>query len=607
MFIMNEDKSINMTRGDAATFSFTTDNDGNPFSFNEETIARFKVFERKACENVVLMKDFAVDTVKNEIVIRLDSRDTKFGGVISKPTVYWYEVELDPEGAAQTVIGYDDNGAKIFRLYPEGADVEDLEEEDVLPYKVVIGEAVEEWLKENKDEIKGDKGDKGDPGAQGSQGPKGDTGERGPQGIQGIQGPTGADGAKGDKGDKGDSYVITDADKTEIAEKIEEELAGKYSTKEEVRKLSEQIGNQSGTGLSTEAIDKLEEVGNHLAFISEDGGSKWTELIAILRGSSGGETEVTLSSISATYSGGSVLVGTSVNDLTGIVVTAKYSDGTTKTVTGYTLSGTIAEGSNTVTISYGGKSTTITVIGYVEDEEEITLTSISATYTGGEVTVGTALTSLTGITVTGTYSDGSTGAITGYTLSGEIVEGSNTITVSYNGLTTTFTVTGVAESGGEDENAVVYNVFDSEYTNSAYAGTLYDQYGSNYNIYSEKIDVTNASRLYWRCCKTNKTNSAFITPMKVGIYDANDNLLGVIEMSGTNVTTEDFEYNIDGLETVNGTLIYCKAIGSISLEDYPERAYVLLAPRPTANHLVTWEYNAQSTSLLTLEGEYEIV
>lgn len=163
--------------------------------------------------------------------------------------------------------------------------------------------------------------------------------------------------------------------------------------------------------------------------------------------SGGGETEVTLSSISATYNGGSVLVGTSVNTLTGIVVTARYSDGTTKTVTGYTLSGTISEGSNTITVSYGGKTTTITVIGYVE-QEEVTLSSISASYTGGEVAVGTALTDLTGITVTTHYSDGSTVNVTGYTLNGTIAEGENTITVSYGGLTTTFKVTGVAESSG---------------------------------------------------------------------------------------------------------------------------------------------------------------
>lgn len=80
-----------------------------------------------------------------------------------------------------------------------------------------------------------------------------------------------------------------------------------------------------------------------------------------------------------------------------------------------------------------------------------TLVSISAAYTGGEVAVGTALSSLTGITVTATYSDGSTGTVTGYTLSGEIAEGSNTITITYGGRTAAITVVGVAS--GTDEPA----------------------------------------------------------------------------------------------------------------------------------------------------------
>lgn len=78
-------------------------------------------------------------------------------------------------------------------------------------------------------------------------------------------------------------------------------------------------------------------------------------------------------------------------------------------------------------------------------EEEVTLSSISATYSGGNVAVGTAVTALTGIVVTAHYSDGTSATVTGYTLSGEIAEGSNTVTVTYNGKTTTFTVTGVAE------------------------------------------------------------------------------------------------------------------------------------------------------------------
>lgn len=87
-------------------------------------------------------------------------------------------------------------------------------------------------------------------------------------------------------------------------------------------------------------------------------------------GGDSGETEKTLTSISVVYSGGSVTAGTAVNDLTGIVVTAHYSDGSTATVTGYTLSGTIAEGSNTITVSYGGKTTTFTVTGTAESSGE---------------------------------------------------------------------------------------------------------------------------------------------------------------------------------------------------------------------------------------------
>lgn len=79
-----------------------------------------------------------------------------------------------------------------------------------------------------------------------------------------------------------------------------------------------------------------------------------------------------------------------------------------------------------------------------------TLTGISAVYSGGAVAVGTAVSALTGVVVTAHYSDGTTAVVTGYTLSGSIAEGSNTITVSYGGKTTTFTVTGVAESGGGD-------------------------------------------------------------------------------------------------------------------------------------------------------------
>lgn len=110
------------------------------------------------------------------------------------------------------------------------------------------------------------------------------------------------------------------------------------------------------------------------------------------------------------------------------------------------------------------------------DVPEVTLSSISATYSGGDVAVGTAVTDLTGIVVTAHYSDGTSETVTGYTLSGTIAEGNNTITVSYGGKTTSFTVTGVAESGGEDEPGDTTIEIPADATRLAYIESTGTQY-----------------------------------------------------------------------------------------------------------------------------------
>lgn len=211
---------------------------------------------------------------------------------------------------------------------------------------------------------------------------------------------------------------------------------------ERLSALSEEIANLQTSGLTTAQVNALDGMFKVCAFIKADISAEYNAFCTAF-----GIEAATITGISATYSGGNVAVGTAVTDLTGIVVTANYSDGSKRTVTGYTLSGTIAEGSNTITVTYEGMTTTFTVTGVAE---EVTITSISATYSGGDVAVGTAVTDLTGIVVTATYSDGSTATVTGYTLNGTIAEGENTVTVSYGGKTTTFVVTGVAESGGDE-------------------------------------------------------------------------------------------------------------------------------------------------------------
>lgn len=153
--------------------------------------------------------------------------------------------------------------------------------------------------------------------------------------------------------------------------------------------------DQSG-GLTTAQIEALHGMFKVCAYNdSKDVSGAYAAFktaFGITDDSSGGEEpdepvtpEKTLTSISATYSGGDVPVGTAVTALTGIVVKATYSDGSTATVTGYTLSGTIAEGSNTVNVSYGGKTTTFTVTGVNEDSDLLYSMPTPTTFQSGNI------------------------------------------------------------------------------------------------------------------------------------------------------------------------------------------------------------------------------
>ena len=153
----------------------------------------------------------------------------------------------------------------------------------------------------------------------------------------------------------------------------------------------------------------------------------------------------TLESISAVYTQGDTIVypTTPLNNLkSNLVVTGTYSDSTTKTITDYSLSGTLTTGTSTITVTYNNKTTTFNVT-VSEAAAEKVLESISAVYTQGNKKIYpfTLLDSLkSNLVVTGNYSDGSTKAITSYSLSGTLTVGTSTITVTYNDKTTTFDV-----------------------------------------------------------------------------------------------------------------------------------------------------------------------
>ena len=122
MFAIGENNTLLLNRGDTAIFSFSAEKGGVQYTFKQGELLRLKVYGRKNADKVFLRKDFPVLTNSAEIKLELTGDDTKFGPVISKPTEYWYEIELNPDTIPQTVLGYDDDGPKVFMLYPEGSD-----------------------------------------------------------------------------------------------------------------------------------------------------------------------------------------------------------------------------------------------------------------------------------------------------------------------------------------------------------------------------------------------------------------------------------------------------------------------------------------------------
>jgi hypothetical protein len=113
---------IHITRGDIGSLNISAKNGDSDYTFKVGDVVRLNVVEKKDCNCVVLQKDVVVNEESLSVVINLEGYETKFGEVINKPKQYWYEVELNPKTKPQTIIGYDEDGAKLFTIYPEGSD-----------------------------------------------------------------------------------------------------------------------------------------------------------------------------------------------------------------------------------------------------------------------------------------------------------------------------------------------------------------------------------------------------------------------------------------------------------------------------------------------------
>lgn len=131
MFEIDNDMTVHITRGDVAFFTVTAESNGERYKFQPDDVVRIKVMQKKNCDNVAFQKDFLVRVETEAVDIILTEDETKIGDTISKPVDYWYEIELNPYNNPQTIIGYDEDGPKIFKVYPEGRDLGTVEAEDI--------------------------------------------------------------------------------------------------------------------------------------------------------------------------------------------------------------------------------------------------------------------------------------------------------------------------------------------------------------------------------------------------------------------------------------------------------------------------------------------
>ena len=123
MFRINSStKQININRGDVGNLKVTaTYEDGTAYTFQIGDVVRFGIFANGNYNDIILEKDVTVQAETSYVVVPLTAQNTTIGDIINSPVSYYYEVQLNPDTDPHTIVGHDENGPKIFMLYPEGA------------------------------------------------------------------------------------------------------------------------------------------------------------------------------------------------------------------------------------------------------------------------------------------------------------------------------------------------------------------------------------------------------------------------------------------------------------------------------------------------------
>jgi len=268
----------------------------------------------------------------------------------------------------------------------------------------------------------------------------------------------------------------------------------------------------------------------------------------------------------------------------GMVVTASYDDGSTAPVTDYTVSPEVMTmGVTEVTVSYGGYSDTVAVTVEANTLKSIAITTLptKTVYTVGDVA------DWTGMVVTATYKRNNTRelAVGEYTVTGfdsSVYAAEQTITVTHEGKTATFTIVINRKPAGEvtvvlPENAV--------YSGTAYEATVTPAAGMGAVtvLYNGKAELPKNAGTYavtYSVAQTNthegltnvEAGSFTIAPKTVNVawgnttLTYNGNAQAPTATAATGIAGEELVVSVDGAQTNKGTYTATASITDTNYE-----------------------------------------
>ncbi len=115
-------KTFHVSRGDSGTVNLKLKNT----TFRPEDDVVFRIYEVQGLDSDPIIEVHAsVEEESDTVNISLNGEDTNFGDLGNEILDFWYEIAVNED---RTIIGFDESGAKIFKLYPTGYVAEDSDE-----------------------------------------------------------------------------------------------------------------------------------------------------------------------------------------------------------------------------------------------------------------------------------------------------------------------------------------------------------------------------------------------------------------------------------------------------------------------------------------------